>query len=130
MTTKLIIYDGARFAFHWLALEAWDETEPSNDARRREATRALGGWMRPVPQEDSLASYRPESLEIPADAAPDTLRAVAGLLRLEGDLELDRSERCHREEDEKEARLAMAGWWGSSQLAAALDALARKEPKP
>ncbi len=126
MTTKLIIPDGARVAFHWLVLEAWDnETEPSNAA-----TRALGGWMRPIPQENGLASYLPESLEIPADAAPDTLRAVAGLLRLEGDLELDRSERCHREEDEKEARLAMAGWWGLGLLAAALDVLALKEPKP
>lgn len=91
--TRVIIPDAAMIPMSFLACDAWEIENgeaawlTGDDVQDGEATLALGGWMRPRPDEDlpvarRYALWLPESLEIPADVTPHTLRAVAALLRV------------------------------------------------
>ncbi len=134
---QITIPDAAMIPMSFLACDAWEIENgeaawlTGDDVQDGEATLALGGWMRPRPDEDLPVARRydlwlPESLEIPADVTPHTLRAVAALLRAKGDVELERAERNFREEDREGARLAEAAWRALARLAAKLDALAHR----
>jgi hypothetical protein len=136
-TTRVIIPDAAMIPMNGLAVDAWEIKNgeaawlTGDDVQDGEATLALGGWMRPRPDEDlpvarRYALWLPESLEIPADVTAHTLCAVAGVVRGQADAEMESAERAAGEGDKEGAKLAKAGSGALTRLAAKLDALAVK----
>jgi hypothetical protein len=135
--TQVTIPDAAMIPMSFLACDAWEIENgeaawlTGDDVQDGEATLALGGWMRPRPDEDlpvarRYALWLPESLEIPADVTAHTLRAVAEVVRGQADAEMESAERAAGEADKEGAKLAKAGSGALTRLASKLDALARR----
>jgi hypothetical protein len=135
--TRVIIPDAAMIPMNFLACDAWEVENgeaawlTGDDVQDGEATLALGRWLRPRPDEDLPVARRymlwfPESLEIPADVTPHTLRAVAEVVRGQADAEFEIAVRAADRRDDGVLKLAEASARALMRLAAKLDALAVK----
>lgn len=130
----LPIPDAAQIPLHSLACDAREIEQgraawlTSDDVQSGEATLALASWLRPAPPDNlaALALYLPDGLEIPLDATPHILRAVAELLRGQGEAEIDAARMGARRGQGQGATHAKAAAKALYRLAEKVEALALK----